>query len=342
VTAAEFYASRAITPEVATEAGVVESGDVLRYPNGRYRPLDGHTLSERGKKMRPWPIPSSEALTGAEGVVITEGETDGLAARSALVHSPDPPGHGDTPVLAIPGCQYSPETITRGLAHYGVGNAYLAYDPDEPGRKAAARLAGALARAKITAWDATPPRDDLAGWLASVPEAERGEAIANLLADAQLIETGPPSFADIAAEEVTYLWRDRIPLGFLAVLAGNPRQGKSMVSCLIAADVARAGDHVLLANAEDPPSQVRVRLGDLDAAALKRIHPLAFETTSKPSALRAELEGSGAKLLIVDHYRSYAAGAQLDPIRDAYKALPPLPAPDEAELAALGLEYADE
>ena len=46
----------------------------------------------------------------------------------------------------------------------------------------------------------------------------------------------------------------RVPFGKLTVLAGEPKLGKSQYSLLLAADLARAGDHSLLITVEDDPA----------------------------------------------------------------------------------------
>jgi AAA domain len=48
--------------------------------------------------------------------------------------------------------------------------------------------------------------------------------------------------ADVAAEQVSWLWLYRIPLGKVTVLDGDPGLGKSAMSLDLAARVSRGGD----------------------------------------------------------------------------------------------------
>lgn len=54
----------------------------------------------------------------------------------------------------------------------------------------------------------------------------------------------------IKNEPVTWLWKDRIPVGMLAVFAGRPGGGKSLLGIRMAADVSKRGN-VLLSQTED-------------------------------------------------------------------------------------------
>jgi hypothetical protein len=74
------------------------------------------------------------------------------------------------------------------------------------------------------------------------------------------------SFSEIEREHVQWLWPDRVPLGMLSLLIGDPGLGKSLLTCWLAAEVSRAGRAVLVATAEDSPSViVRPRLEAVEA-----------------------------------------------------------------------------
>jgi hypothetical protein len=65
----------------------------------------------------------------------------------------------------------------------------------------------------------------------------------------------------IETEPVEWLWPERVPLGMLTMLVGDPGLGKSLLSVDVAAKVSRAGAAALLLTAEDSPSAtVRPRL----------------------------------------------------------------------------------
>jgi hypothetical protein len=82
------------------------------------------------------------------------------------------------------------------------------------------------------------------------------------------------TLADVRAEPVEWLWPERIPLGAITVLAGDPGLGKSSLSIDLAARLSRGvlggkPGNVLMLTAEDPLAQVvRPRLeaagADLD------------------------------------------------------------------------------
>jgi len=79
-------------------------------------------------------------------------------------------------------------------------------------------------------------------------------------------------FADIEPQEVAWLWRERIPLGRLTVLAGRPGVGKSFVTVDIASRVSTgmawpdgsvnesAGGVLFFAAEDDPADTIRPRL----------------------------------------------------------------------------------
>lgn len=315
-----FFGTRAISPEVATAAEVKENGSGLVYPHGRYRPYSGHTLSKQGVRSLPWWV--SGRPESAESVLICEGETDGLAAVSALKETPEAPGFRGLPVLSIPGVSsVPPNAIASNLRKYGTSEAFIGYDSDEAGKRASRELADALAKARITPRRAEPPAKDLAAWLAN---GAGPEDLANLLADAPTIDTGPPSFADVATAEVEWLWRNRIPLRKLTILAGDPKQGKSLLTCRIAAEVARGGSPVLMANADDEPEDVKRRLVALEAD-FKRIFPLHhFVLPSGINELREAIIDTRAKLLTIDPWDSFCDVANPNRRQEIYRALRPL------------------
>lgn len=300
-----LFQSRAIDPDLAVLAEVTETAGTLHFPNDRYRPLDGHTISKAGIPTRPLWVPRKPST--ADAVLLCEGETDALAAASALKVSPEPPGYRTLPVLAVPGCAFSPAVIASGLRRYGVKEAFVAYDADQPGREAAARLSGTLRSTGITPIPAEPPAEDFAAWLASM-NGSRGEAIADHLANAEAAyakQRRGVSFADVMAAEVEWLWRERIPLRTLTALAGDPKRGKSLFTIGLAAELSRAGKTVLMANAEDGVRLVRHRLAAARAD-VSRVFPVdGFSLPSGVGALRERVEATGASLVTIDPYAAF-------------------------------------
>jgi hypothetical protein len=91
-------------------------------------------------------------------------------------------------------------------------------------------------------------------------------------ADKEVARLHVTSFSEIKPTPVAWLWPDRVPLGMLTLLIGDPGLGKSLLTCWLAGDVSRKGRAVLLATAEDSPSvTVRPRLEALEAD-LEQIH----------------------------------------------------------------------
>ena len=146
--------------------------------------------------------------------------------------------------------------------------------------------------------------------------------------------------ADIAAREVAWLWRDRIPLGRLTLLVGRPGEGKSFLACDIAARVSRGapfpdgadcpeGSVILVSAEDDPADTIRPRL-DAHKANVRRIHLLSAvryvgeDGTSKEvmftladvaaieSALKALVD---CRLIVVDPIGS-VLGGRVDAHRD--------------------------
>jgi putative DNA primase/helicase len=94
----------------------------------------------------------------------------------------------------------------------------------------------------------------------------------------------------IKMKEVKWLWNHRIPYGKLTVLAGNPDQGKSLVTMYIAAQLS-SGRPLYGSSVVIPPCDVLVMAGEDDAsdtviprlvaagADLRRIHTVESITT---------------------------------------------------------------
>jgi hypothetical protein len=77
-------------------------------------------------------------------------------------------------------------------------------------------------------------------------------------------------FSGIARERVSFLLPEtlggRVPMGMLTLLLGDPGLGKSLFTCLLAAQASREGTAVLMATAEDSPgATVRPRLEAVEA-----------------------------------------------------------------------------
>ena len=117
--------------------------------------------------------------------------------------------------------------------------------------------------------------------LDAMPEDDRAAedriAHAVALAQAELNGDAPDGayrtpLASIRREEVQWLWPDRVPLGMLTLLIGDPGLGKSLLALLLAASTSRAGGDVLILSAEDHAgATIRPRAEALEAD-LDRLH----------------------------------------------------------------------
>jgi hypothetical protein len=77
--------------------------------------------------------------------------------------------------------------------------------------------------------------------------------------------------SSVRRERVEWLWTQRIPLGAVSLIVGDPGLGKSMLTCWLAAALSREGKHSILATAEDSiAAVVRPRL-EAAGADLERI-----------------------------------------------------------------------
>ncbi|HMP60790.1 MAG TPA: AAA family ATPase, partial [Gemmatales bacterium] len=138
--------------------------------------------------------------------------------------------------------------------------------------------------------------------------------------------------AEVEPQPVSWLWRNRVPLGRLTLLVGRPGEGKSFFSLDAAARVSRGepwpdgapcprGSVLLLTAEDDPADTVRPRL-DAAGADVARVYLLtavrqhtADGTTDRMvsladvAAIEAALERLGdCRLVVVDPIGSFLGG----------------------------------
>ena len=128
--------------------------------------------------------------------------------------------------------------------------------------------------------------------------------------------------ADITAEKIDWLWRDRIPLGKLSVIAGNPGLGKSQLAVSLAATVSTGGEWpcregnaplgtVIMLMAEDDAGDTVIPRLDVANADLSRIHFVdinkingsrpSFDLLADAQILEQEIRRFGdVRLIIID------------------------------------------
>ena len=187
-----YFAAHAIDPVLAAELDVRERGGALIYPYGdatgpfeRVRPLGtgAKTRQPPGRKLCCWwPAGRPER---AAGVLVYEGEGDGLAAETARRASRGIAREilDGVQVVVVPGASFPVDRLAGELQRVGAERVILAPDADRAGDGFATRAADALEAAGVaTARLPLSEGRDLADCLAAAG-AERGEWLANAVAD---------------------------------------------------------------------------------------------------------------------------------------------------------------
>jgi len=192
-----YFRDRAIYPAAVAKAGVCEQAGAIVFPflaeDGtsfeRRRSLDAvpaKVMQPRGWPLVPW-WPAGRPDT-APWVLVCEGESDALAAMSALARTtpyvPARLGLADLPVIAVPGTGFPPKKLAEALVSVGAQEVRLAFDGDEAGAKATDRAAVELVKAGIRTFVVhLPEGSDLADRAKAADHA--GEWIANAIYDAE-------------------------------------------------------------------------------------------------------------------------------------------------------------
>lgn len=136
--------------------------------------------------------------------------------------------------------------------------------------------------------------------------------------------TLPTPLADIKAERVEWLWRNRIPRKAVTVLAGMGGLGKSQLSLAIAAEATR-GEltpdplNVLVLTAEDPLAAVVRPRAELAGANLERLFVVEDDIIELPNdaaRLRWYVEKYNVGVLILDPLQAFI-GAETNSHKDA-------------------------
>jgi len=192
------------------------------------------------------------------------------------------------------------------------------------------RLAQAAERLRQKALDPT------------VDDQEVGEAVERVVVEGNGHfaggEVGLTVLADVAPQEVRWLWPWRIPLGKLSLVAGNPGVGKSVLALDLVSRVtagldwpdgagpAAIGNVLILSAEDDPADTIRPRLDAAGGNARRVVVVEAirdgdgerlFSLERDIRTLEATIERvGGVSLIIIDPVSVYL-GSRIDAHRDA-------------------------
>ena len=112
----------------------------------------------------------------------------------------------------------------------------------------------------------------------------------------------------VAPRKVEWLWKDRIPKGFITIVAGKPDQGKGLFASHIAAEISRAGGNVLYSAAEDDASMMtRPRL-EAAGADLDRVFLWRFQVPLHMSELVNHVLDNEIRLVVMDPMAAHLSG----------------------------------
>lgn len=310
----ELSEQRGIPPKVLREWGLAKSlitGEWLL-------PIDhgGEALAALSKcndrlqvrcttGAKQLPFGDFAANKNRETLWVCEGPWDGMAWDSVLrtVKENGKPLRLSHSVVAIPGaglCHAMLPTLCDGR------HVRLLLDNDEAGRNGTNGIIKALADSKfqpksvnVLCWD----EDREEGFDIRDLVCELGEQGAYDFVTQSLAEPNPETDNDTATlcfrtydqiqrEEIRWLWRDRIPLGKITLLQGNPGVGKSYVACDLVARVsagrpmpdgspATKGEVVFFTSEDGASDTIRPRLDVLGANVASVYHFDAVERDGK-------------------------------------------------------------
>lgn len=280
----DFFYDHLMIPYVANGQVVQLRGKSLRW---------GNYMTGPGESVRLY---NTDSLRAADEVIITEGEFDCIALSQALAR-----GNARAQrfaVVAVPGA----DAIGEGFASYfdDARRIYIAFDPDEPGRKGAARAKELLgARARIVSLPEGEPKVD---WTELFVSGGDWHDAMDLIAQASgrrlatLREAGRrwrELHETVGGLQTGYASLDQVMTpgllpGQLVVMIAKTGTGKTLVLCNLAYQMRE--EPTLFISLEMTQAEVYERLQRI----YRHHHPRATD---------AEVERAFTKLLICDENR---------------------------------------
>jgi hypothetical protein len=251
----KYFREHAVDPAVAAELGVTERPGEIIYPTRDIRgdPLLRSRLlagggpkfaQARGRSPAPWwPCGKPDR---ARGVIVTEGEVDGLAAICALRQAPGI--FSSYEVVSAPGTGFPARRLVGDLVATEAEFVVLAPDADAPGDKFAQSVSAALAEHGIEARRMNVRGDDLSDDLATSSYTP-GECLAERLVEAESIPEQPSDEAGhtfdlltgedlLALPAPSCLIDGLLPDTGMSALYGNAASAKTFLGMDWAASVA--------------------------------------------------------------------------------------------------------
>lgn len=167
-----------------------------KFIDGKYKTAGGDVTRLYG----------SDELFGADRVLITEGEFDRLAVKVALAKAPSSERAftEGLAVVGLPGAGSWPEGLVQMLE--GASKVFIGLDPDETGKKFAAKLADELGpRSRIVELPESEPKTDWSDYLMPITgtkphSGHSWQDVRNLMVEADLAGKQMFSILDIATK----------------------------------------------------------------------------------------------------------------------------------------------
>jgi hypothetical protein len=254
-------------------------------------------------------------------------------------------------------------------------------DNDDAGRKHAEQIANSLygiaGEIRIVELPGLPDKGDISDWLDAehnksellqiIDQAKPFEPAKQISSDEQ-IEMKPVlvQLADIKPEKVEWLWDNRIPLGKLCLLVGDPSVGKSFLTLYIAARVTNGlpwpddplkqpilkGAVIILTAEDDIADTVlpRLKTNEADVNKVVAIQGVKYPDTEEqfyfslithlPALEQAIIQTPDSHLVIIDPITAYLGKTDSNKNAEVRGALAPLAAlAGKYKVAILGVSH---
>lgn len=338
-----------------------ETGKIHNYR--RWNPKTKEVKSLPGCKAQLFGTSEISQLTTKSTIWLCEGEWDAMILSYILEEA----GCKNHRVAAVPGANTFKDSWAQLFQGHDV---ILCYDYDEAGTKgsikATGKLRGIAKSLRCIKWPENSPDgyDIRDYWIERNEQGHPAQTIlwslefkAKPIDELTVFESEIPMTAksplltplsEVEPEDVTWLWDNRIPMGKLSMIAGDPGLGKSFLTLYIAAIVSRGtsfpdidtpikSGFVILLSAEDGLADtIRPRLDAAKAdsskiVALKGIqttnedHVQEFDLTADIQQLERAIQMTAdVRVIIIDPITAYMGNTDSHKNADVRNVLAPL------------------